>query len=142
MPVFKRATLSEKTLQAQTLLNNALNNPEILKALTGFNYPAEKLQGYQTGYARLDELIQKQKTEYSEQHEATRIFETAADLADDKYIFNLKLARVIFKNNDKAKEALVLNGSRKRSFTGWFTDADTFYKTVLNNPEYLKEFQN
>lgn len=137
MPVFKKNNLNEQLLMTQTVFNSALANPEILQVLSGFNFSEKRLNEGLQLYTEVSALSQKQQMEYNEQYEASRKFTEAADLADEKYMFNLKLARVVFKNNSKAQDDLKMNGHRKESFTGWYNDAVVFYNSLINNQEYL-----
>jgi hypothetical protein len=46
----------------------------------------------------------------------------------------LKIARLVFQN-DKKGNSLMLPGGRKQSFSGWLTQAQTFYRNLLADAE-------
>lgn len=131
-------TIESRLLAARLALNNALDNPEILAELRRFGYGEERLEEGRSLLAEAEELVDRQKVEYGEQYEATAVFKEAQQMADEVYSLTLKVARVAFKGNQKARNALVLDGRRQRSISGWVGQARTFYNNLLDQPDLLE----
>ncbi len=63
--------------------------------------------------------------------------QAAWETADRAYKKALKISRVVFKGNQKARSALGLSGSRKKSLSGWIGQATNFYTNLLGTPDLL-----
>jgi len=66
-------------------------------------------------------------------------FNKALDIAVEKYIFALKLARVVFKDSTSAYKILALGTVPKKGFAIWLSQAEPFYSSLLNDAELLTE---
>jgi hypothetical protein len=130
-------SIDQRLLDAQLAIDNSLNNPVILDAVTLFGYDQARLQAARALYDEVQALVAAQKREYGEQYEATAVVQSAWDTADLAYKNALKIARIVFRDSVKAQAALQLGGSRKKSLSGWIGQATTFYTNLLNNPDLL-----
>lgn len=124
-------------MAAQVAIDNSLNNPAILNAVTAFGYDAVRLQAGRDLYDEVMALAAAQEVEYGEQYEATAVVNAAWETADLAYKKALKISRVVFKGNQKARNALGLSGSRKKTLSGWIKQATTFYTNLLGTPDLL-----
>ena len=132
-------SIDQQLLAAQVALNNARNTPDILTELSLFGYDDARLnQGLQL-LAQSETLVQQQRLEYGEQYAASATLQTAWGAANQAYMRSLKVARVAFKGHVKARTALMLDGRRKRTTSGWLEQARTFYHNLLNQPDLLAE---
>lgn len=119
-------------------IHTALSNLQSDTELNGPMIPA----GYTK--TRVEELLalhdaaftahQQQKTEYAEQFGATEAFDTAWTAAHTLYMRHLTLARVVYKKNLTRLVQLGLQGERKRTFSGWKSQARQFYDVALAEP--------
>jgi hypothetical protein len=132
-----KRSIEERLLEAQVAIDNSLRNPVILNAVILFGYDERRLQSARALYDETMALVAAQKREYGEQFEATAAVEAARKTADLAYKNALKISRVVFKDNLKAQAALDLNGSRKKSLSGWIKQTTTFYMNLLNTPEFI-----
>ncbi|MCB8967986.1 MAG: hypothetical protein H6660_13945 [Ardenticatenaceae bacterium] len=83
------------------------------------------------------ELVDRQKREYGEQYEATTAVQAAWDEATRAYSATLKIARIVFRGNETARNALGLSGTRKQSINGWLDQARRFYNNLLRDPAFI-----
>ena len=130
-------SISDRLLEAQVAIDNSLNIPAILNAVSAFGYDLARLQAARALYDEVMALVAAQKREYGDQYEATAVLQTAWDSADAAYKRTLKVCRILFKGNAKAAGALNLSGSRKKSLSGWLEQAITFYTNLLNTPDFI-----
>lgn len=132
-----KRSIEDRLLEAQVAINNSLGNPVILDAVTLFGYDEARLQAASTLYDEAMALVAAQKLEYGEQFEATATLQTAWDTADLAYKKALKIARIAFKGNEKARNALRLSGIRKKSLSGWLEETAVFYTNLLATPDFI-----
>ncbi len=121
-------------------LDSALNDPEITLKLAKFNMTKERIQAMANLAGEVATLQAVQKKEQGEAVAATVQLNTLREAADDLYSDYLELARFIFKNNEAARKALVLDGVRKKAFAAWGEEARLFYTNALNNKDIFAEF--
>jgi hypothetical protein len=132
-----KRSIEDRLLEAQVAINNSLGNPVILDAVTLFGYDEARLQAARTLYDEAMALVAAQKLEYGEQFEATATLQAAWDEADLAYKRALKIARIAFKGNEKARNALRLSGIRKKSLSGWLEETAVFYTNLLATPDFI-----
>jgi hypothetical protein len=129
--------MAQRLMEAQVAIDNSLNNPTILNAVTAFGYDAARLQAGRALYDEVMGLAAAQEREYGEQYGATAVVNAAWETADLAYKKALKISRVVFKGNQKARNALGLSGSRKKTLSGWINQATNFYTNLLNTPDLI-----
>lgn len=129
--------MNDRLQAAQMAIDNALADAEIKAELALFGYDEAKLLAGQTLHAETAALFRQQDIEYGEQFAATADFHEKWEAARVAYGRSLKVARIAFKDDDKAQRALRLSGDRKNSFSGWFKQADTFYQNLLASPDAI-----
>lgn len=134
----KKQSISEKMLSYGIIINNAINESEIANAIALFGYTAEKLNAAKSLLDECDVLVNAQIKEYGEQFEATEQVHTLWDNAAAAYNTSLKIARIAFKENANAQAALLLNGDRKDSLSGWLQQAQSFYNNLENNADFVQ----
>jgi len=134
----KHDNLATRLQKGSTMIHNALDDPQILGQTTAYGYTPEKLQSALKMVEEVILLNNHQQVEYGEQYQASENFERAFTAAYKLYIRNIKLARIAFSTNTEARVALMLDGDRKQSFSGWQKQANTFYSNLLANKSYLE----
>ncbi|HMQ54497.1 MAG TPA: hypothetical protein PKE64_26055 [Anaerolineae bacterium] len=135
MTISKR--ISDHVLAAHVAINNALADDDIIASLSLYGYDEARLRGGQELLSQVEELRQDQKVGYGEQYDATASFKLAWAKANEAYKHALKLARITFKTNAKARAALLLDGKRHSKFSNWLEQAGTFYANLLGQPDLL-----
>jgi hypothetical protein len=130
-------SIAQRLLDAERAINNTLANPAILTAVTNFGYDQTRLEAARTLQEEARTLADKQKQEYGEQYEATQTVQAAWDEAATAYSAALKIARIVFRGSESARNSLVLSGTRKQSLSGWLDQARRFYNNMLHNPDFV-----
>ncbi|WP_417910807.1 hypothetical protein [Candidatus Electronema sp. PJ] len=124
----------------KTSLVNASEVPDLQSRLAPYGYTPLKLGQMLTFRQDVFDLYVAQKSEYSEQLAATQAFEQAWDAAHTAYIRLVKLGRILFKDDYAVFVKLGLNEERKRSFSGWLTQARQFFSNLLADPAAVAKF--
>lgn len=135
-----KMNIADKLLNYGILINNAITDTDISDALIVYGVTIEKLKKGKTLLEDLDDLVIAQKMEYGEQLGATDKVKSLWKEANHSYIISLKIARILFKENQLAQTALQLHGLRKISFSGWMHQAQSFYSNLNENAEFLAAF--
>ncbi|MCA9981249.1 MAG: hypothetical protein KDD89_10450 [Anaerolineales bacterium] len=116
---------------ARVAITNAQADPQVQANLALFGYDAAKLTEGSALLSEAETLTQQQAAEYGEQFAASEAVRTAWAEAKLAYGRSLKVARVAFRQDAQAQAALLLNGTRKESLSGWLQQATTFYANLL-----------
>jgi hypothetical protein len=132
-----KISIAQRLLNAERAINNTLANPDILAAVTSFGYDQVRMEAARTLHGEALALTDQQQREYGEQYEATQTVQAAWDEAATAYSAALKIARIVFRGNESARNALVLSGNRKQSLSGWLDQARRFYNNMLQNPDFV-----
>lgn len=135
----KNFSIDERLLRAGVAINNALNDAGIQNALAVFGYDANRINEGKTLLEAADNLVKQHKKEYGEQYEATGAFKAALNTADRAYMKSLKVARIAFTEKPDAQTALMLYGIRKRTLSGWIQQAESFYKNLLADADFMAQ---
>jgi hypothetical protein len=141
MTTFRKLPIDEFLVRADVAIQNALNDPEILTALTVYGYDETALQAGAALVTEAETLHRAQQAEYADQYTATEALNAARDEAHALYTEHLTLARVAFRDDSEARNFLDLDGRRKRTFSGWLKQAETFYTHLLETPDVLAALQ-
>ncbi len=142
MKYYNQLSIAEQMELAQLAVNNALSDAAIMTALSAFGYTEEKLQTTMAMIQEVRQLINQQRTEYAEQYQATENVSTAWGAANKVYMVSLQIARIAFRNNTHAQTALMLNGRRNASISGWLEQATTFYANLIPNTVFMDAMAN
>lgn len=116
---------------ARVATENAQADPELQAGLAARGYEAAQLaEGaalYEAAQAAQDDYAR----EYAEQYDATDALTEARAAADEVYPDHVELARIAFKRDRAARQALALDGRRRRTTAGWLRQAQQFYTNAL-----------
>jgi hypothetical protein len=134
-------SIQELLIQANTALENALNDSEVQSLLTVFGYDQTAIEAGKSLYDSANQLQQKQLKEYGDQYSATEEFNTKLKAAKTEYVRFVKIARVALKNEPAAYQKLGLSGERKQSYSGWSGQVDQFYTNALADSNILAKLQ-
>ena len=133
-------------LFAQNAISNALNQPVLKPLLEEYGYTDEKLREGEALYKNADEAHKIQKKEYGDQYAATSDLDEAKVNAGKVYMKHLKVARIALGNDPGPANALQLTGGRKRTLSGWISQAKAFYAVgtwrMYSNGRYFHPGKN
>ncbi len=138
----KYLTIDSQLLFAQSAIHNALNQNSIKNALAEYGYTEERLQAGLALYNEAQSLQTVRDKEYGEQYQATNDLDIARTVANSEYMKHVKIARVAFRDNPGAFEALQVSGRRLRSLSGWIKQAKSFYANALSTPHFAAGLQD
>jgi hypothetical protein len=124
-------------MHADVAIQNALDNPEILAALSAYGYDEAALQAGADLLATAQARHRQQQDEYAEQYSATEALNAAREAAAEVYSEHLTLARIAFREDGERYRFLQLDQRRKRTFSGWVEQAQSFYARLLETPGVL-----
>ena len=133
-------SLEERLTRYHTGLTNARDVSDLQSRVILYGYTPTKLDDLLDLRQETFDAHLVQKTEYDEQHIATQAFNTAWDTAHASYMHLIKLGRILFKDDYGTFVRLGLNEDRKRTYSGWLTQARKFYASLLDNPEALAKY--
>lgn len=133
-------SIEERLSLYHTSLVNASQVPDLQSRLAPYGYTPLKLSIMLTFRQDVFDLYIAQKSEFSEQLAATQAFEQAWDTAHKAYMRLVKLGRILFKDEYAVFVKLGLNEERKRSFSGWLTQARQFFSNLLADSAAVTKF--
>ena len=119
--------------EAELLITNALEHPEIAAALDALGYDVAAIQEGQALFDVARALYDAQIREYGEQHAATQAFLAASQQADKAYAAHRRLAKVAFKSDPQRQTDLHLNDRKPQAFNPWYEQARHFYTALVSD---------
>jgi len=126
--------LREFLTLSRILIENSRDIPELNATLQGFGYTPQR---WAEGVALLtaaEAMVSHQLLKYGQSYQATQDVNHAWRMAERVYTKTLKIARIAFGDEPKAVTALQLQGSRKKTVTGWLDQASVFYANLIGDP--------
>ena len=124
--------------RSRTALTNAQTDADLQAVLAPFGYDADRLAEGQALISAANDQYHQQQIEYAEQYQATTELQEKAAAARATYIRHLKLARVAFKPGTLGHKKLSLSGKRAEDRAGWMTQANQFYRALLDDAALLE----
>jgi len=134
-------TIGERLKYYGIILTNATADQTILSALSAFNYTQEKIAAGSQLLERVFQADAQNTKAYGEQYAATQTVEQEYQEAYKPYMTSLGVARIAFKNNTDAQNALVLKGKRAGNLSNWIHEAEIFYRNILATGAYLSRME-
>ena len=132
-----KKSVAQRLFVAEMAIKGTLNNPSILAAVSPFGYGQARMEEGLALYREAQLLTELKNKAYGAQMGATTTVKRTREEAAVAYMAALKIARVVFAGDESAQNALGLEGSRKKSLSGWLDQARRFYNNVLRTPEFL-----
>lgn len=129
--------IAAKLLDYGIMINNAISDSEIAATILPFGYSAEALTQAKNLLAEADGLVKSQIKEYGEQYEASQTMRNLWETANKAYTKALLIARICFKENTGAQAALLLNGRRKKTLSGWLQQTQSFYNNLELDSNFM-----
>ncbi len=138
-PMKKNETINDYLRTLRILFEN-LGKDEIKGELAKLNLTENYLG---KGKMLLEEtftLQAAQQKEYGESLAATQEFQSLWEVAEEEYLDNYRIAKVLFAKDDEKIKSLGLSGTRKQSFTGFLQQAEQFYQNLTKDSAALAKF--
>jgi hypothetical protein len=124
-------------MQYSLSLDVGSTDSEIQPLLAMHGYPVERIKTIRSRWKKVSSLISTKSKVHGGQLEVSQDFQTRHESAKKCYRETSKIARELFKDNPKATSALMLNGRRKKTISGWKSQTETFYTHLLTTPEFM-----
>jgi hypothetical protein len=90
---------------------------------------------------KVKELKSTQVGDYGSKYAASELVTEKWAKAKSTYMITLKLVRVVFKDDIDVMVKVKATGQRRRSLSGWLSDAEIFYTNLLNTPVAVEKLQ-
>ncbi|MBR8534843.1 hypothetical protein KDU71_04665 [Carboxylicivirga sediminis] len=121
----------------ELLLYNSLNQQSVKNTVTQFGYSEDELNHIYNLNRELAGIVTA--VEQAKSHKRLVFRDKNALLAGIKkdYMRCLKLARIVLSEDLKAAEALMLNGSRARTYNELLFQISAFVSNLMNNSSWL-----
>jgi hypothetical protein len=116
-------------------LTNA-SDAEVAPLLATRGYTSAIITQKIAEHSNIKTLVSNQVKEYGDQYQATENYNSAAAVLHPKYIEHIEIARIVFADDTAAKTTLSLKGKRKRSASGYCSQALLFYKGASDSTTY------
>lgn len=134
----RQGGLARTLEEARVAIQNALNNADILTALSPYGYDEARLQEGQALYEEALAMYEAQIDTYGHQFDRTAKVKAQREALKRDYDVALGIARTLFKKNVDARQSLLLDGERARTFSGWLAQVDTFYVNLLKHADWVE----
>ena len=129
-------TIAAFLQRSNTALTNA-QAADTLPLLEKRGYTAADFTQKLADTTALRTLNEAQKSQYGGQHQSTDDYHVAQDTVHKTYMDDVQLARLLFKKNTAALDALGLRGDRAHSQSGYASQGLLFYNNALNSDDYI-----
>jgi hypothetical protein len=126
-------------LAAQVAISNAISDTEVKPLLAVYGYDDTRLNEGKTLLDTANQLQQTQQKEYGDQFEATEALNQVREQADSEYMRSIKIGRVALKSHHALVQKLDINGTRKKSLSGWLAQAKQFYLNALTDATVIEK---
>jgi len=125
--------------EVKNLLEIAMNDNNIQSYLSDFGYCTEKLH---EGESLFNEAFELFKNNFiAHKLENPDEFHSLWNDAYEYYLRLIHISRIALQNERNAFFQLGLAGPRKKSLSGWLSQANQFYINVLSNPDICNKLE-
>ncbi len=131
-------SIDSRLLRADVAISNAMVHEEVSALLGEYLYTEKKLQAGNAIRLNAHNKQQAKNSEYAEKEDATKILDELKMKAHKYMMKQVKVARVALDGNLGLYKKLMLNGTRKATYTGWLKQSEIFYSQALSNADALK----
>lgn len=133
----KSRSLASRVQAWSNGINGAVSNPIIMEAIKPFGYDEQKMD---EGIKMLEKVrghTALQRKEYGDKLEASNEVSVLFDACYSKYMVRIKVARIALKDEIAVLISTKATGRRRRSYSGFISDAHVFYSNLLKTPHAL-----
>ena len=122
--------------QTRYMISAASSYPPVLELLSQYGYGKERLQQGLALYEAAHAAMQAQRSATYVKIRGTTAFQEQWKEAKLHYQVDLSRARYVLRNNEEARNLLMLEGKRPAAFEAWYEHAMTFYSGLRDHPEW------
>lgn len=133
---FTKLSKSQYLFQVKALFVNSISDKQIRDAVCDFGYTESRLA---EGKRLYDELGSIESEHLIKMGEKVALYSKKNERLKEVgklYMKYLKIARIAFSTNIEAREALLLDGVRERTYKKWVFQVSVFCNNLLDNAEY------
>ncbi len=130
-------SVDDRMLASRIGIDGALSSPEIMACFEKIGFGEAK---FSEGKALLDSVLaltRKQREDLSLKNDAYDSFTEMKNNLDNVHRDRVKLARVLFKDDEQKLTALGLDEKKKNGFSGWVNQISLFYTNAMKDPEII-----
>jgi hypothetical protein len=120
-------------------VSNSGSNPVIREPLLKYGYDEGRFEEGKNLVEEANRLTHERDKKISQQRSATERLRRSLASVKKVYAGNMKVARVVLRDDDVALQKLELVGSRKKAFSAWLIQAKAFYNGALETPRILEK---
>ncbi len=131
-----KKTLADRLHSYRVLIRNS-RDEEIATLLKEIGVDAPYLDRGDALYSETMDLVGQQKTEYQEQSHAFDKFNEERHEVTNKHDRTMKLVKVMSRNDEDLQDRIHLSNGKSVAIEKWFENAIDFYRSVLNEAEFL-----
>ena len=122
--------------QTRYMISAASSYPPVLELLSRYGYGKERLQQGLALYEAAHAAMQAQRSATYVKIRGTTAFQEQWKEAKLHYQVDLSRARYVLRNNEEARNLLMLEGKRPAAFEAWYEQAMNFYTGLRDHPEW------
>ena len=132
-------TIAAKLHRMEESISGVKNNPEIQDRMSRYGYTPDRIAEGEALLSAAMGQVADQAGKYGNQYEATDELDKIWKVSYSDYMVTLKVVRIAFRHRPGRLAEFNAVGQRRRSLSGWLTDARVLYANLLNDPDALME---
>lgn len=132
---YTKQTITSFIHQAGILVHNSKNVDDIKNAVMQYGYDERRLDDGEEVFSMLKEVAFKQHQAKSDKVEKFKKKQDLQMAIHKLYMKYLKIARIAFAEDFKARNVLILDGSRERTYKEWYFQVSVFCSIMLKNDD-------
>lgn len=136
---YTKQTITSFIHQAGILVHNSKNVDDIKNAVMQYGYDERRLDSGEQVYNELKKISYNQHRAKSMKGEKYKQKQELQKQIHKVYMKYLKIARIVFADDFKARSVLMLEGVRERTYKEWYFQVSVFCSIMLKNDDgYLE----
>ncbi len=137
---YTKSTIASFIHQAGILVHNSKSVDDIRNAVMQYGYDERRLTRGERVFEKLREISFKQEKAKTVKTEKYKLKQNLQKVIHKNYMKYLKIARIVFADDLKARNVLLLEGSRERTYKEWYFQVSVFCSIMLKNDDrYLQK---
>ena len=122
-------------------IEGAQNNSEIQERMTKYGYTPERIGAGKQLLIKARQLTAYHTEKYGNKYSATDEMAHVWTATYGDYMVTVKVVRVAFRKQPGRLQEFKATGLRRRSLSGWLSDARVMYENLLHAPDALTEME-
>ncbi|MBS2097647.1 hypothetical protein [Carboxylicivirga linearis] len=132
---YTKQTITSFIHQAGILVYNSKHVDDIKNAVMQYGYDERRLDDGEQVFKMLKEISFKQHQAKSDKMEKFKLKQDLQSKIHKEYMKYLKIARIAFAEDFKARNVLILDGGRERTYKEWYFQVSVFCSIMLKNDD-------